>query len=186
MALSAMAPQVRSMTSAVASSIEAAVWVAPKICACSRLNSTGSTAITWAGTGHGGALHGVHADATAADDHDGLTGLDLGGVDGRTPTGGDTAADEGGLVERDVLVDLDAAGLDRRLSCSENVPMQHMMPRSGRRCDGGGQVHVGDLAAGQQHGAEVAEVLLAGGARRATAAGRDEAEARRGRRRRRW
>ena len=45
--MSAIAPQVRSLTSAVASSIDAAECVAPKICACSRLNSSGSTATTW-------------------------------------------------------------------------------------------------------------------------------------------
>ena len=48
MHFSAMAPQVRSITSAVASSSDEAVWVAPNTCACSRLNSTGSTAITFA------------------------------------------------------------------------------------------------------------------------------------------
>src|SRR5258706_12357912 len=46
MTLSAITPQVSSCTRGIASSIEAAVWVAPKTCACSRLNSTGSTAIT--------------------------------------------------------------------------------------------------------------------------------------------
>ena len=55
-----------------------------------------------AGAGHRRALDGVHADAADADDDDGLAGLHLGGVDGRAPAGGDAAADERGLVERDV------------------------------------------------------------------------------------
>ena len=75
MTLSAITPQVSSCTSGIASSIEAAVCVAPNTCACSRLNSTGSTAITWRAPGHRRALHGVHADAAAADDHDGLARL---------------------------------------------------------------------------------------------------------------
>ena len=57
-----------------------------------------------------------------------------------------------------------------------NVPRQHMMPRS-RAVLGvvaGGEV--GDLAAGEEEGAEVAQVLPAAGARRAAAARRDEAE----------
>ena len=54
-----------------------------------------------AGAGHGRTLHGVHADATDADDHDGLAALDVGGVGSRAPAGGDATADEGSLVERD-------------------------------------------------------------------------------------
>ncbi len=46
--LSAITPHVRSVTSGNASSIDAAVWVAPNTWACSRLNSTGSTAMTCA------------------------------------------------------------------------------------------------------------------------------------------
>ncbi len=44
--LSAIWPQVSSVTAGIASSIEANVWVAPNSIAFSRLNSTGSTAIT--------------------------------------------------------------------------------------------------------------------------------------------
>ena len=44
--LSAIWPQVSSVTSGMASSIEATVWVAPNSIAFSRLNSTGSTAMT--------------------------------------------------------------------------------------------------------------------------------------------
>ena len=53
-----------------------------------------------------GALHRVDADtADAVYDH-GLTWLDLGGVDRRSPAGRYAAADEHRLVQREVVVDL--------------------------------------------------------------------------------
>ena len=53
----------------------------------------------------------VAADATAADHGDRVAGLHLSGIHGRTPTGDDAATQQAGLVERDLLLDLDAAGL---------------------------------------------------------------------------
>ena len=79
------------------------VWVAPKIGGLLALELDRVDGDDVAGAGHGRALHGVHADAADADDDDGLAGLDVGGVDRRAPAGGDAAADEGGLVERDVV-----------------------------------------------------------------------------------
>src|SRR5580700_10451062 len=53
------------------------------------------------------ALHGVDPDAADAVDRDRVARADVGCVDGRTPAGGHAAADEYGLVQRQVVVDLD-------------------------------------------------------------------------------
>ena len=152
-----------------------AVCVAPNSIAFSRLNSTGSMATIALGAGEPGALDGVGADAADADDGDGVAGLHLGGVHRRAPAGDDAAAEQAGPVERDVVVDLDAARLvDDRvvgeraeqahecrgpapLAWWRDVPSAICMPRP-------------------SSGAEVAQVLMAGRAARAPAAGRDEAE----------
>ena len=63
------------------------------------------------GAGQPGALDRVGADAADADHDDGVAGLHVGRVDGGAPSGDHAAAEQAGLVERDVLVDLDAAGL---------------------------------------------------------------------------
>jgi len=52
-------------------------------------------------------LDGARTDATAADDHHGLTGPGGPTLDGGTEARRDAAADEGGSPERDVGVDLD-------------------------------------------------------------------------------
>ena len=106
-----------------------------------------------------GALHGVDADAADAHhDHD-VAGAYLGGVDRRAPAGADAAADQAGLVERDVVGDLDrrvdgdggdlgegrdAAHLADRLAVvraagssvgsSQREPISSVAPRSQRFC----------------------------------------------------
>ena len=125
MTLSAIAPHVSSPTSAVASSMLGAVCVAPKICGLLPLELQRVDGDDVAGAGHRRALHGVHADAAAADDDHGLARLDVGGVDGRAPAGGDAAADESGLVERDVVLDLDAARRGRDRVLAERADAAH-------------------------------------------------------------
>ena len=66
------------MTAGIASSIEENVCVAPNSIAFSRLNSTGSTAITRVAPAIARALHGVDADAADADHDDGVAGLHAG------------------------------------------------------------------------------------------------------------
>ena len=61
--------------------------------------------------GYPAALDDVQADSTGAEDGGGRSGLDIGRVDGGADAGGDAAADEGGLRERDVLVDGDGCDL---------------------------------------------------------------------------
>ena len=125
-----------------------------------------------AGAGQRRALHRVHADAAAADDHDGLARLDLGGVGRRAPAGGDAAGHERGLVERDVRGDLDDRRLVHDAVLGERAEAAH----------GGDVVALVIVMAGgavllatrQQRGAQVAQVLVAGRARRADAARRHE------------
>ena len=93
----------------------------------SRLFSSGSTAMRFLAPGEAGALDGVDADAADAEDDDRLAGLDVGGVDRRAPPGGHAAADEHGLVQRQVVVDLDHGGLVI-VAHWLNVPIMHMAP----------------------------------------------------------
>ena len=88
----------------------AAVCVAPNSIAFSRLNSTGSMAMTAAPASLAPWM-ALLTDATAADHGHRVAGLHVGRVHGRAPTGDHAAAEQAGLVERQVLVDLDAAGL---------------------------------------------------------------------------
>ena len=119
-----------SMTNSVASSAVANVCVAPKTVAMSRLNSTGSTTTTRSAPAYRGALHGVAAHATGAEDHDGLAGPDAGRVHRRAPAGGHAAADERGDVERDVVRDRDARSTPTRPRTAEKVPSTHSPPKS--------------------------------------------------------
>src|SRR5262249_42208016 len=65
------------------------------------------------GAGDTRSLDDVDADAAAAEDGDGLAGLDARGVDGGADAGHDAAADETGAIERDVVIDLDGGrGVD--------------------------------------------------------------------------
>ena len=127
-----------------------------------------------AGARHRGPLHGVHPDPAAPDDDDRLAGLDVSGVHRRAPPGGDAAADEGCLVERDVVVDLDATRSGRDRVLAERADAAHDAEVLAAGVVPGREV--GDLTTGQQVGAEVAQVLVAGGALRALATRRDEAE----------
>src|SRR5581483_2725537 len=94
-----------------------------------------------------------------------------GGVDRRTPARGDTAADEDGGLEVEVVVDLDTRGLGDRAPLGERADHAH-----------GAEVVVAAVeserlvghAALENRGAEVAQVLLAGGAPAAESARRDE------------
>src|SRR5690606_23242414 len=109
---------------------------------------------------------GVDAHAADADDDHGLAAAHVSGVGGRAPAGGDAAADQGGLVEGDPVVDLDAAGLaHHRVGGERAEAAHHAEVLAVLGVVAGGEV--GDLAAGEQEGAEVAEVLAAAGAGRA-------------------
>ena len=104
---------------------EAAVWVAPNSIAFSRLQLDRVDGDDPLGTGEAGALDGVGADAADADDGDGVARLDIGGVDGRAPTGDHATAEQAGLVERDVGLDLDAAGLVDDRVVAERAEQAH-------------------------------------------------------------
>ena len=128
-----------------------------------------------AGTGHGRALDRVDADAADADDDHGLARLHVGQVDRRAPAGGDPAADQGGLVEGDVVVQLDAGRLVHhgvRRECAETAHDAEVGAVGGVMAGG----HVTDLASEDQKSAEVTQVRSARGAGRAAAARRHEAE----------
>ena len=98
MTLSHIRPHVSRLISSSASS-GVPVWVAPNFFASSSLNAHRVDGEDALGAGEAGALDGVGADAADADDGDVVAGLDLGGVDGRAPSGGDAAPDEAGPVE---------------------------------------------------------------------------------------
>src|SRR5581483_6902293 len=123
------------------------------------------------GAGAAGALYGVDADAADTVDGHGVARADLGGVDGRAPPGGNAAPDEDGGLERQIVVDLHARRLGDRPPLGERADHAH-----------GAEVVVAAVeaerpvghAALEDGGAEVAEVLLAGGAPAAEAAGGDE------------
>ncbi len=137
MTLSHMRPHVSRWISSNASSTDAEVWVAPNVGASSRLNSTGSMAKIMLGAGQTGALHRRRADAADADHRHVVAGPDVGGVDRRAPAGGDAAADEAGLVERDVVEDLDARGLVDHGVAGEGAEADHGRRRPGRGRGGG-------------------------------------------------
>ncbi|CDZ87968.1 hypothetical protein RHRU231_360088 [Rhodococcus ruber] len=120
-----------------------------------------------------GALDGVHAHTAGADDDHGVTELDVGRVDGRSPAGGHAAADERGLVERDVLADLHA-----------RVDVDHDVRREGaevgERADalaaGVDAVRAVGCVAREHAGTHLAHVGTADGAHLAVAAGRQEGQ----------
>src|SRR4051794_30575164 len=129
-AFSAPRPQVMSTRGSAASVMLANVCVAPNSIACSRLYSTGSIApnppplLAFVPAGlapppplaPGGAPPPPRLDPNPADaDHDHrVARTDVGGVDGRAPAGGDATTDECGLVQRDVILDLDGRRLVHR------------------------------------------------------------------------
>ena len=174
MTLLAMVPQVISCTSGSASSSDAAVWVAPNSMAFSRLFSSGSMAtirLAPASLAPWMALAPMPPTPTTTTVS---PGRDLGGVDRRAPAGDDAAAEQAGPVERDVVVDLDAAGLVDDRVVAEGAEQAHEPEVLALGVVARGAV--GDLQAEAQRRAQVAQVLVAGGAARAAAARRDEAE----------
>ena len=127
-----------------------------------------------AGPGKLGALYGIDPDAPDADDSHVLARPDICGVDRRTPPGDNAAAEQAGLVEGDLRIDLDAAGLvdDRALrECPEKA---HQPEVGSAGVVAGGLIE--DLPARRQPRPQVAEVLVSCCARRAAPAGRYEPE----------
>ena len=136
------------------------VCVAPNSIAFSRLNSTGSMAMIClapASLAPWMALAPMPPTPTTATVS---PGVDLGGVDRRAPAGDDAAAEQAGAVERDVLVDLDAAGLVDHGVVGERAEQAHQAEVLALRVVAGGAV--GDLRAEAHQRAEVAQVLVAG------------------------
>ncbi len=98
-------------------------------------------------------------------------GRDLGRVDGRTPAGGHAAADQHGLVQRQVVVDLDRRVLVDHAVLAEGAEDAHgavLAAGPGEREMLAGQVAL------QDRRAPVADRLAPGGAVAADAAVRDE------------
>ena len=87
------------------------MWVAPNSIAFSRLNSTGSTAITRLAPAIAAPCTALMPMPPMPTTTTVSPGADVGPLDGRAPAGGDAARHEGDGVERQVGVDLD----DRRL-----------------------------------------------------------------------
>ena len=125
------------------------------------------------GTGEAGALHGGGADATDADHGHVVAGPHVRRVDRRAPAGGDAAADQAGLVERDVVEDLHARGLVDHGVGGEGAEADH-----GRDVLAAGVMAHGavELLPRHEDAADVAQVRVAGGTGRTLPAGRDEAE----------
>jgi hypothetical protein len=122
--------------------------------------------------GRGRTLNGVHAHTARPHDDDVLTGTDVGHLGRRAPAGRDAAAHEGGHVERDVRLDLHHGCLVHGDVGREGAQQAH---RDDVLAAGRDPVAaVGDRGAGEQVGAQVAQVLLATRARRALPAGGDE------------
>ena len=119
------------------------------------------------------ALDRVDADAADADDHHDVADLHVGGVDRRAPARRDAAADQRGLVERDVGVDLDH-GVDRHADVGRECPeVGHAADALPAGVDAVGAVG-GD--AGEHARAERAHVRAPGDAHLAAPARRQEGE----------
>src|SRR5579859_5075236 len=118
-----------------------------------------------------GALHSVDADAADAVDRDCIASLHLRRVHRRAPPGGDTAADQYGLVQRQVVVHLDRRVLMHHAVLAEaadNAEPAILAARAAHREPPAGQLAV------QDRRAPVADRLAAGGAVPADAAVRYE------------
>src|SRR3954451_1824975 len=122
--------------------------------------------------GVGRALDGIGADAADAVDHHGLPRLDVGGVDGRPPAGGNAAADEDGRLEREIVVDLHARHLGDHRVLAERAEHAHAAVVLAAGVEA--VAAVGRELAVEDVGADVAQVLPAGAAPAAVAAARDE------------
>src|SRR6266536_1132978 len=121
--------------------------------------------------GVAGALHRVDADAADAVDRHGVAGSDVRGVHGGAPPGRHAAADQHGLVQRQVVVDLDGRGLADHAVLTEGPDHAHGAVLAARTGEGeplAGQVALEDRCA------HVADGLAAGGAVAADAAVWDE------------
>src|ERR1022692_1826193 len=185
MAESAPCPRVIWVIASCASSAVANAWVAPSSIAFSRLFSSGSMAnkrekaivlqrvdgddVLRAGVAS--ALHRVDADAADAVDRDRVAGRDVRGVHRGSPSGRHPAADERGLVQGQVVVDLDGGGLADHAVLAEGPDHAHravLATGPGNREALAGEVTL------QDGGAHVADGLPAGGTVAAHAAVRDE------------
>src|SRR6266480_4072257 len=125
------------------------------------------------GAGVAGALHRVDADAADAVDRHRVAGRDVRGVHGGAPAGRHAAANQHGLLQREVVVDLDGRGLADHAVLAEGPDHAHgavLAARPGQREALTGQVALEDRRA------HVADRLAAGGAVAADAAVRDERE----------
>src|SRR6185437_6926805 len=121
--------------------------------------------------GVAGALHRVDADAADAVDGHRVTGSDVRGVHGGAPPGRHAAADQHGLVQRQVVVDLDGRGLADHAVLAEGPDHAHgavLAAGPGDREPLAGQVALEDRRA------HVADGLAPGRAVAADAAVRDE------------
>ena len=121
--------------------------------------------------GQSGALDRSAADATEADDDDRVAGSHVSGVNGGPPSGGDTAPEQTGARQRDVVVDLDDRCLGDGAVLRERADERHdtdVLPVD--------MAPVGavELGAGHDHRAEVTEILVAGGTEPAATARRQE------------
>src|ERR1035441_5864072 len=117
------------------------------------------------------ALHRVDADAADAVDRDRVAGRNVRGVHRGSPSGRHPAADEHGLVQGQVVVDLDGGGLADHAVLAEGPDHAHgavLAAGPGNREALAGEVTL------QDGGAHVADGLPAGGAVAAHAAVRDE------------
>src|SRR5215475_9348351 len=123
------------------------------------------------GAGQRGSLDGVDADPADAVDRDGVAGLGGRGVHSRAETGGDPAADEHDLVQRQIRVDLDGGVLGDGPELRERAEHADAAEVLATGVEAVGAV---GQAAVQDGGAHVAQVRLAGRAPAAMAADRQE------------
>jgi hypothetical protein len=87
--------------------------------------------------GDGAALDAVKPDAAAAEDGDGGAGLHLRRVDGGADASGNAAADQRGLSEGDVLVDLDGGNVRHDAVAGESAEAASAANGGARGCDPG-------------------------------------------------
>src|SRR5215468_10489948 len=123
------------------------------------------------GTGQGGTLDGVDADAADAVDGDGVARLGLGGVHRRAEPGRHPAADEDDLVQRQVRVHLDGGVLGDDRALGERAEHAHAAEVLAAAVEPVGTVGQAPI---QDRDAQVAEVRLSGRAPPAVAADRQE------------
>ena len=122
---------------------------------------------------HPGALDGVDADASDADDNDRVPRFYLGAVDGGPPTGGHPARDQGDDAEREVVVHLHQRCLVHDAVLGERAQLGHHVQVLALVVVPDGAV--GYLPRGERRRAQVAQVRMAPGAHFATTADRKEA-----------